>query len=181
MRRLQTCLVGVLLLSFGVTYQMAAQEQSDGSTTPSRTLRPVVRGTQYAVSSMKLEATEAAVRILEAGGNAFDAAVAGQAVLALVNPESNGFGADAVVLVYNAREKKVHSIDAEGDGPEARDDRLVQQEQRRPDSEQRRSALSIAARRYRRVVHHARPLGHDDVRPGAGARDRRRGERISDW
>ena len=99
MRRLQTCLIGVLLLSSGVTYQMTAQEQSDGSTTASRTLRPVVRGTQYAVSSMKAEATEAAVRILEAGGNAFDAAVAGQAVLALVNPESNGFGADAVVYV----------------------------------------------------------------------------------
>ncbi|OGA49862.1 MAG: gamma-glutamyltransferase [Betaproteobacteria bacterium RIFCSPLOWO2_12_FULL_63_13] len=96
---------------------MRAQEQSDGSTTPSRTLRPVVRGTRYAVSSMKLQATEAAVRILEAGGNAFDAAVAGQAVLALVNPESNGFGADAVVLVYDAREKKVHSINAEGTAP----------------------------------------------------------------
>ena len=117
MRRLQTCLLGVLLLILGVTYQMTAQEQSDGSTTPSRTSRPVVRGTRYAVSSMKPEATEAAVRILEAGGNAFDAAVAGQAVLALVNPESNGFGSDAVALVYNAREKKVHSIDAEGTAP----------------------------------------------------------------
>ena len=117
MRRLQTCLLGVLLLILGVTYQMTAQEQSDGSTTPSRTSRPVVRGTRYAVSSMKPEATEAAVRILEAGGNAFDAAVAGQAVLALVNPESNGFGSDAVALVYNAREKKVHSIDAEGAAP----------------------------------------------------------------
>src|SRR6185436_1662498 len=117
MRRLQTCLVGALLLGLAVTYQMTAQEQSDGSTTPSRTSRPVVRGTRYAVSSMKPEATEAAVRILEAGGNAFDAAVAGQAVLALVNPESNGFGSDAVALVYNAREKKVHSIDAEGTAP----------------------------------------------------------------
>jgi gamma-glutamyltranspeptidase / glutathione hydrolase len=118
MRRLQTYSVGVLLLfSSGALYQMAAQEQSDGSTTASRTVRPVIRGTQYAVSSMKPEATEAAVRILEAGGNAFDAAVAGQAVLALVNPESNGFGADAVALVYNAREKKVHSIDAEGTAP----------------------------------------------------------------
>jgi gamma-glutamyltranspeptidase/glutathione hydrolase len=96
---------------------MDAQEQSDSSITSSRTLRPVIRGTQYAVSSMKAEATEAAVRILEAGGNAFDAAVAGQAVLALVNPESNGFGADAVVLVYDAREKKVHSINAEGTAP----------------------------------------------------------------
>src|SRR5262245_30140884 len=117
MRRLQIGLLGALLLSLAVSHPMTAQEQSDGSTTPSRTLRPVVRGTQYAVSSMKLEATEAAVRILEAGGNAFDAAVAGQAVLALVNPESNGFGSDAVVLAYHAGEKKVHSIDAEGTAP----------------------------------------------------------------
>jgi gamma-glutamyltranspeptidase / glutathione hydrolase len=117
MRPLQTCLLGALLVSLSVGHQMEAQEQSDSSTSSSRTLRPVIRGTQYAVSSMKLQATEAAVRILEAGGNAFDAAVAGQAVLALVNPESNGFGADAVVLVYNAREKKVHSINAEGTAP----------------------------------------------------------------
>ena len=47
-------------------------------------MRPVIAGRQYAVSSMKHQATEAAVRILEAGGNAFDAAVAGQAVLSLV-------------------------------------------------------------------------------------------------
>jgi len=117
MRRFPTCLLGALLLSLAVGYQMEAQEQSDNATTSSRTLRPVIRGTQYAVSSMKVQATEAAVRILEAGGNAFDAAVAGQAVLALVNPESNGFGADAVVLVYDAREKKVHSINAEGTAP----------------------------------------------------------------
>src|SRR4029450_8781447 len=112
MRRLKTCFLGALLVSVCIGHQMEAQEQSDSSS-PSRTLRPVIRGTRYAVSSMKLEATEAAVRILEAGGNAFDAAVAGQAVLALVNPESNGFGADAVLLVYDAREKKVHSINAE--------------------------------------------------------------------
>ena len=117
MRRLQTCLVGVLLLSCGVTYQMTAQEKSDGSTTSSRTFRPVVRGTQYAVSSMKQEATRAAARILESGGNAFDAIVAGQAVLALVNPESNGLGADAVILVYHAGEKQVYSINAEGTAP----------------------------------------------------------------
>jgi gamma-glutamyltranspeptidase / glutathione hydrolase len=117
MCRLQICLLTALLFSVSVTYHTDAQEQSDSSVASSRTLRPVIRGTQYAVSSMKAQATEAAVRILEAGGNAFDAAVAGQAVLALVNPESNGFGADAVVLVYNAREKKVHSINAEGTAP----------------------------------------------------------------
>jgi gamma-glutamyltranspeptidase/glutathione hydrolase len=66
---------------------------------------------------MKQEATRAAARILESGGNAFDAVVAGQAVLALVNPESNGLGADAVILVYHAGEKRVYSINAEGTAP----------------------------------------------------------------
>lgn len=49
----------------------------------SSTRRPVIRGRQAAVSSMKAEATEAARRILEEGGNAFDAAVGGQAALAV--------------------------------------------------------------------------------------------------
>ena len=117
MRRLPICLLGALLLNLLVAYQSNAQEKSDGSTTSSRTFRPVVRGTQYAVSSMKQEATRAAARILESGGNAFDAIVAGQAVLALVNPESNGLGADAVCLVYHAGEKQVYSINAEGTAP----------------------------------------------------------------
>ena len=59
MRRLQSCLVGVLLLlGSGETYQIAVNEQSDGATTPSRTLRPVVRGTQYALSSTGFPTTK---------------------------------------------------------------------------------------------------------------------------
>src|SRR3954451_18339937 len=117
MRRLPICLLGALLLNMLVAYQLNAQEKSGGSTTSRRTFRPVVRGTKHAVSSMKQEATRAAARILESGGNAFDAIVAGQAVLALVNPESNGLGADAVILVYHAGEKHVYSINAEGTAP----------------------------------------------------------------
>lgn len=117
MRQFSICLLDVLLLILLAVCQLNAQENTAGSTAPSRTFRPVVRGTQYAVSSMKQGATRAAARVLEAGGNAFDAVVAGQAVLALVNPESNGLGADAVILVYNAAEKKVYSINAEGTAP----------------------------------------------------------------
>jgi gamma-glutamyltranspeptidase/glutathione hydrolase len=117
MRRLPVSLVGALLLSLTVAGQINAQEGSRGSLTPGRTFRPVVRGTQYAAASMKQEATRAAAHILESGGNAFDAIVAGQAVLALVNPEANGLGADAVILVYHAGEKRVYSINAEGTAP----------------------------------------------------------------
>jgi gamma-glutamyltranspeptidase / glutathione hydrolase len=81
-----------------------------------QTMRPVIRGRQAAVSSMKAEATESARRVLQAGGNAFDAAVAGQAALAVTDFPLNGVGGDAVVLVYNAHERKVYSINA---GPRA--------------------------------------------------------------
>jgi gamma-glutamyltranspeptidase/glutathione hydrolase len=90
-----------------------AQEEGESA----RTMRPVIRGRQYAVASMKAEATRAAVRILEAGGNGFDAAVAGQAALAVVDAALNGVGSDAVILVYDAKLKQVFSINAEGTAP----------------------------------------------------------------
>jgi gamma-glutamyltranspeptidase/glutathione hydrolase len=85
--------------------------------TITRTMRPVIRGRYQAVTSMKPEATWAAERILEAGGNAFDAIVAGQAVLGLVDAAANGVGSDAVLLIYEAKEKKVWSLNAEGTAP----------------------------------------------------------------
>jgi len=82
-----------------------------------QTMKPVIRGTRYAVASMMSQATMAAERILRAGGNAFDAIVAGQAVLALVDCASNGIGSDAVLLIYSARDRKVWSLNAEGTAP----------------------------------------------------------------
>ena len=107
----------LVALSLVFALPCLAQDDTSEPTTTNRTMRPVITGRQYAVSSMKHQATEAAVRMLEAGGNAFDAAVAGQAVLALVDPASNGYGSDAVVLIYDAKTKKVVSINAEGTAP----------------------------------------------------------------
>ena len=94
-----------------------------------QTMRPVIRGRQAAISSMKAEATEAARRILAEGGNAFDAVVGGQAALAVTDFPLNGVGSDAVILVYVAREKKVVSINAEPRAPQACHHRLVREEQ----------------------------------------------------
>ncbi len=87
-------------------------------TSGTQTMRPVIRGRQAAVSSMRALATEAARQILQAGGNAFDAAVAGQAALGVTDFADNGIGSDAVVLVYVAGEKKVYSVNAEPRAPE---------------------------------------------------------------
>src|SRR5579863_8141264 len=71
-----------------------------------RTMKPLVMGKHYAVTSMMSQATVAAERILEKGGNAFDAAVGGQAVLGLVSPAANGVGSDAMLLAFDAKADK---------------------------------------------------------------------------
>lgn len=105
------------MLTFSLLGMTMAQESDSENTATNRTMRPVVRGRRFAVASMKAESTRAAERILEKGGNAFDAIVAGQAVLSVVDAAMNGVGADAVLLVYDARKKKVFSINAEGTAP----------------------------------------------------------------
>ena len=106
-------LTGAVVLCLVFVSQMSAQSY-DSST---QTTRPVIRGRHAAIASMKAEATEAARRILDAGGNAFDAAVAGQAALGVTDFSLNGVGSDAVLLVYDAGEKKVYSINAEPRAP----------------------------------------------------------------
>jgi len=100
-----------LVLSLGLASVTMARE---GAT---QTMRPVIRGRQAAVSSMKAEATEAGRRILADGGNAFDAIVGGQAALAVTDFPLNGLGSDAEILAYIASEKRVVSINAEPRAP----------------------------------------------------------------
>jgi gamma-glutamyltranspeptidase/glutathione hydrolase len=102
--------------------QTAGQHQGEvrrdaAPTRLGRTMKTMARGTDYAVSSLMPQATLAAEHMLLAGGNAFDAIVAGQAVLGVVQPAANGIGSDAQLLVYDAKSKKVYSVDAEGTAP----------------------------------------------------------------
>jgi len=94
-----------------------AQDEDNTPRTPNQTMKPLVRGTEYAAASMAPFATQTAEHMLRSGGNAFDAIVAGQAVLGLVQPHLNGVGSDATLLVYDAKSKKVFSINAEGTAP----------------------------------------------------------------
>ena len=55
-----------------------------------QTMKPLARGMDYAAASMMPQATLTAERVMRAGGNAFDAIVAGQAVLGVVQPTANG-------------------------------------------------------------------------------------------
>ncbi|MEZ4626092.1 MAG: gamma-glutamyltransferase [Thermomicrobiales bacterium] len=66
------------------------------------TLRPLVMGSRYMASTGHPLATAAAVRILEAGGNAFDAGVAAGLALNVVQPEFTNLGGVAPTILYSA-------------------------------------------------------------------------------
>src|SRR5947208_5641467 len=107
----------ILYMSVALAMVAGSVVAQGDDVTSAGTMRPVIRGRQAAVSTMKPEATEVARRILQAGGNAFDAAVGGQAALAVTDFALNGVGSDAVILLYDARAKKVVSINAEPRAP----------------------------------------------------------------
>ncbi|KAA3614433.1 MAG: gamma-glutamyltransferase [Planctomycetota bacterium] len=62
-------------------------------------------------------ATQAALEILRAGGNAVDAAIAANAVLALTEPTGCGLGGDLFALLWSAEEKKLVGLNASGRSP----------------------------------------------------------------
>ena len=79
---------------------------------PSR--RSVVHSTNGIIACTQPLAAQAGQRILRAGGNAADAAVAVAAALNITEPSSTGIGGDMFCLFYNAKTKKVESMNGSG-------------------------------------------------------------------
>ncbi|WP_025704587.1 gamma-glutamyltransferase, partial [Paenibacillus graminis] len=77
------------------------------------TTGPVI-GTKTMVVSPHYLASSAGARILQKGGNAFDAAVAVSAALAVVYPHMTGLGGDAFWLTYSAGEGRVRAYNGSG-------------------------------------------------------------------
>ena len=75
---------------------------------------PPAAGVSGMISSAHPLASEAGVRILKAGGNAFDAAVAVAAALNVVEPDMSGMGGYGTILIYDARKRETRFLNPSG-------------------------------------------------------------------
>ncbi len=89
------------------------------------TLRPLVMGSHYMASTGHPLATAAAVRILEAGGNAIDAGVAAGLALNVLQPEFTNLGGVAPTILYSADLGDVRTISGLGRWPKAMSPEIV--------------------------------------------------------
>ncbi|HET9897984.1 MAG TPA: gamma-glutamyltransferase family protein [Streptosporangiaceae bacterium] len=83
------------------------------------TTRPQLAGTFGMVASTHWLASAAGMAVLEAGGNAFDAAVATGLVLQVVEPHLNGPGGEVPVIGHSASTGETFVLDGQGVAPAA--------------------------------------------------------------
>src|SRR5207245_9409352 len=76
--------------------------------------RPVALGRRGMIAAAHPDAALAGIDVLKSGGTAADAAVAVNAVLAVMQPNNCGLGGDLFCLYYEAATRSVHVLNGSG-------------------------------------------------------------------
>src|SRR5579885_2564982 len=97
----------------------ARAQGHDRPSGPLHKTRSAVMGRQGMAATSQPLATATAIRVLQSGGNAVDAAIAANAVLGVVEPMSCGIGGDLFAIVWDAKSKKLYGLNASGRAPGA--------------------------------------------------------------
>src|SRR6187455_1405817 len=104
----------LFVLAFALLAPAPQPRAQDNPQATSGSWRPTIVAQHGMVAAGHPLAAEAGMRILKAGGNAMDAAIATWAVQGEVEPGMTGLGADMFVLYYNAKTGQVKFINGTG-------------------------------------------------------------------
>jgi gamma-glutamyltranspeptidase/glutathione hydrolase len=114
-RRALSAAVCVALGLTGAALGTAAPVAAETRAQPVKT--PTSVGYGGAVSSVDPEASKIGLRVLRRGGNAVDAAIATAAALGVTEPYSAGLGGGGYFVYYDAKSRKVRTIDGRETAP----------------------------------------------------------------
>src|SRR4051794_26786300 len=109
-------MVSIVWVSLGYDCRALGADRPSGP--PHKTRSAVLARGGMAATSQPL-ATAAAIRVLQQGGNAIDAAIAANAVLGVVEPMFCGIGGDLFAIVWDSKSGKLHGLNASGRAPYA--------------------------------------------------------------
>ena len=118
---LKSVLKFLILLSFILSFQKlyAKDYRSNpeiGSFSVNKTEK-ISTSKNYMIVCADKRAAIAAENIIKMGGNAIDAAIAAQAVLSVVEPQSSGLGGGGFLIYYNKQEDKIYGWDGRETAP----------------------------------------------------------------
>ena len=94
--------------------------------------REPVNAKDWMVAVANPVAASAAAAVLDGGGNAIDAAIAAQAMLGLVEPQSSGLGGGAFLVYLDGETGTVTTLDGREEAPSAATPKLFQDDQGEP-------------------------------------------------
>ncbi|MFQ3250651.1 gamma-glutamyltransferase [Glaciecola sp.] len=114
------CLATLSAMTFTTFAQTAnpVREDREPEADTGRITKQAFEASQYMVVAANPYASWAGKNILEKGGSAIDAAVAIQAMLTLVEPQSSGIGGGAFILYWDNKNKKLHTFDGRETAPQ---------------------------------------------------------------